>query len=147
MDQAAWFRLAADAMLLAHIAVVAFVIGGLLLTLLGGALKWSWVRHRGFRGLHLLLIAIIVGQAWLGIVCPLTTWEMQLRSAAGQQIHGETFVAYWLGNLLYITAPPWAFIAAYSAFGGLVLLSLWWVPVRWRKFRANSPNHPISFFK
>lgn len=133
MDQAAWFRLAADAMLLTHIAVVAFVILGLLLTLLGGALKWSWVRNRWFRGLHLLFIAVIVAQAWLGIVCPLTTWEMQLRQAAGQQTYDETFIAHWLGNLLFISGPPWAFIAAYSAFGALVLLSLWWVPGRWRK--------------
>ncbi|MEM9418229.1 MAG: DUF2784 domain-containing protein [Planctomycetota bacterium] len=131
MDSAAWARLAADAMLLLHIAVVLFVILGLLLTLLGGALKWQWVRNRWFRGLHLATIAVIIGQAWLGIICPLTTWEMQFRRAAGQEAYDETFVAYWLGNLLFIEADPWVFIVAYSTFGGLVLLSLWWVRVRW----------------
>ncbi|MEO0515193.1 MAG: DUF2784 domain-containing protein [Planctomycetota bacterium] len=131
MDRQALYRLAADAMLVTHVGIVAFVIGGLLLTLLGGALGWSWVRNRWFRGLHLLTILIIIAQAWLGIVCPLTTWEMQLRRAAGQQTYDETFIAYWLGNLLFIDAAPWVFITTYSAFGGLVLLSLWWVPVRW----------------
>ncbi|MEM1027354.1 MAG: DUF2784 domain-containing protein [Planctomycetota bacterium] len=131
MDAAAGYRLAADAMLLLHVTVVAFVILGLVLTLLGGCLKWHWVRNRWFRGVHLLFIAVIVAQAWLGIVCPLTTWEMQLRQAAGQQTYDETFVAYWFGNLLFIEAEWWVFAIAYSAFGGLVLVSLWWMPVRW----------------
>ncbi|MBB6429292.1 DUF2784 domain-containing protein [Algisphaera agarilytica] len=144
MDSAAWARLAADAMLLLHIAVVLFVILGLLLSLLGGALKWQWVRNRWFRGIHLLTIAVIVGQAWLGIICPLTTWEMQLRRAAGQQTYDETFVAYWLGNLLFIDADPWVFILAYSLFGGLVLLSLWCVPVRWRKRNRTQPHSNAS---
>ncbi|MEM6852875.1 MAG: DUF2784 domain-containing protein [Planctomycetota bacterium] len=130
MDAAAGYRLAADAMLLLHVAVVAFVILGLVLTLLGGALKWQWVRNRWFRGVHLLFIAVIVAQAWLGIVCPLTTWEMQLRQAAGQQTYDETFVAYWLGNLLFIEAEWWAFAIAYSVFGGLVALSVWWTPIK-----------------
>jgi len=130
-DPAIWYRLAADAMLVTHVAVVAFVVLGLLLTLLGGALQWPWVHNPWFRGLHLLTILIIIAQAWLGIVCPLTTWEMQLRHAAGQLAYDETFIAHWLGNLLFIDAGPWVFITAYSAFGGLVLLSLWWVPVQW----------------
>ncbi|MEM1107930.1 MAG: DUF2784 domain-containing protein [Planctomycetota bacterium] len=100
-----------------------------MLTLLGGALKWRWVRNRWFRGLHLLFIAVIVAQAWLGIVCPLTTWEMQLRDAAGQQTYDETFIAHWLGNLLFIQGEWWAFAISYSAFGGLVMVSLWWVPL------------------
>ncbi len=135
MDTAAWFRLAADLILVTHVGIVAFVVLGLLLTLLGGALKWPWVRNPWFRGLHLLFILVIIAQAWLGIVCPLTTWEMQLRQAAGQQTYDETFIAHWLGNLLFIDADPWVFIAGYSAFGGLVLLSLWWVPVRGRGTR------------
>lgn len=141
MDTQAWIRHAADAMLVTHVAVVAFVVGGLLLTLLGGALRWAWVRHRGFRGLHLLTILIIIAQSWLGIVCPLTTWEMQLRRAAGQQTYDETFVVHWLGNLLFIDAEPWVFVFAYSAFGGLVLLSLWWVPVKWYPPRDYQRSH------
>lgn len=75
---------------------------------------------------------MIVGQAWAGVVCPLTTWEMGLRRAAGQAAYNETFIAHWLGQLLFMSAPAWVFVVAYSAFGLLVLLSLWWVPVRWR---------------
>jgi hypothetical protein len=132
MDAQVWYRLAADTVLVVHLGIVLYVILGLGLTLLGGALGWGWVRNRWFRGLHLVLIGVIVGQAWGGLICPLTTWEMRLRVAGGQQAYDETFVAYWLGELLFFDAPAWVFAVCYSAFGGLVLLSLWWVPVRWR---------------
>lgn len=62
----------------------------------------------------------------------MTTWEMRLRGLGGQRTYDETFVAHWLGNLLFVHAEPWVFIVAYSAFGVLVLLSFQWVPVRWR---------------
>lgn len=135
MDTQAWYRLAADGVLIFHVGIVLFVVLGLVLTLLGGFLKWPWVRGRLFRGLHLLMIGVIVAQAWGGIVCPLTTWEMRLRRLGGQdhRTYGETFIAYWLHKLFFFTADPWVFIAAYSAFGVLVLLSFWWVPVRWRR--------------
>ena len=135
MDTSAWYRLAADAMLILHLSIVLFALLGLLLTFLGGWRRWRWVRSVSFRAAHLLLILVIVGQSWLGIVCPLTTWEMQLRRAGGQQTYDETFVAHWLGQLLFFTAPPWVFITAYSAFGTLVLLSFWVVPMRWGKKR------------
>ena len=133
------YRLAADAVLVIHVAFVAFVILGLVITLVGGLVERfrrrpvRLIHHRLFRGLHLLAIGVVVGQAWLGIVCPLTTWERQLRIAGGQQAYDETFMSYWLGRLLFFEAEAWVFIAAYSAFGLLVLLSLWWVPVRWRR--------------
>lgn len=132
MDTQAWYRLAADGVLIAHVGIVLFVVLGLALTLLGGALRWRWVSNRWFRGVHLLMIGVIVAQAWGGVVCPLTTWEMRLRGLGGQRTYDETFVAHWLGNLLFVHAEPWVFIVAYSAFGVLVLLSFQWVPVRWR---------------
>lgn len=132
MDSPAWYRLAADGMLITHVSIVVFIVLGLVLTLVGGGLGWLWVRNRWYRGVHLLCIAVVVGQSWLGIVCPLTSWETWLREAAGQKAYNETFIAYWLRRLLYFEADPWVFVVAYSAFGLLVLLSFYWVPVRWR---------------
>ncbi len=143
MSGEAWYRVAADVVLTVHVGFVLFVIVALLLTLIGGVLGrlgfrgWGWVRNRWFRGAHLLAIGVVVGQAWLGLVCPLTTWEMRLRVAGGQRAYDETFMAHWLGRLLFFQAEAWVFIAAYSAFGLLVLLSLWWVPVRWRGRRGR----------
>ena len=126
------YRVAADLILLAHSLFVAFVVLGLLLILAGKPLGWSWVRNPWFRAAHLAGIGIVVLQAWLGIVCPLTTWEMALRAKAGDAVYSGAFVAHWLETVLYYQAPPWVFTVAYTAFGALVVLS--WIWVRPRPF-------------
>lgn len=115
----------ANAVLIAHVGVVFFIIGALLLTLVGAAYKWHWVKNFWFRALHLAGIGYIAMEAWLGIVCPLTTLELWLRGRAGQAVYEGDFIAHWLRQLMFYEAPPWVFIAAYSAFGLLVALA--WV--------------------
>lgn len=125
----------ANAVLVLHVGVVLFIIGGLVLTLVGAGLGWQWVRNFSFRALHLLGIVYIATEAWLGIICPLTTLELWLRERAGQSVYSGDFIAHWLRQLMFYEAPPWVFIVAYSGFGLLVLLS--WVFVRpgfpWRR--------------
>ena len=82
--------LAADALLVAHTPIVLLVVGGLLLVFLGGLLGWHWVRNPCFRLAHLGAIGVVVLQAWAGVICLLTTWEMALRSRAGQAIYDAT---------------------------------------------------------
>ena len=135
-------------MLAAHVALVLFVVMGLLLTLIGGAAGWTWVRGRVFRVGHALLIAYIVVQTWLGADCPLTVWENGLRAAGGQRDYGDlSFVGYWLRQILFYEAEPWVFVAGYTVFGLLVLASWWWVPVRWqgssRKRRRGEAGKPL----
>ncbi len=127
MSQTAYL-LAADAVLLLHTLFVVFVVAGLVLVLAGGALSWRWVRNRVFRVLHLVAIAVVVAQAWAGVICPLTTLEMALRSRAGDAVYKGTFISHWLESILYYQAPAWAFVVAYTLFGLAVLLS--WVFVR-----------------
>ena len=83
-----------------------------------------------FRVAHLLAIGIVVLQSWLGIVCPLTTWEMNLRRAAGQQAYDGTFISHWVGQLLYYQAPPWVFVTLYTLFGALVIFTWFRFPPR-----------------
>jgi hypothetical protein len=125
-----WYLLAADFVLTLHFLFVAFVILGLVLVLLGGLRRWHWVGNAWFRGLHLLAIATVVLQSWLGLVCPLTNWEMGLRLQAGGATYSGTFVSHWLQTLLYYQAPPWVFIVCYSVFGALVLVSWFFVRPR-----------------
>lgn len=125
-DQAGLYGALANAVLILHVGIVLFIIGGLLLTFLGGARNWRWVRNFWFRALHLAGIAYIAMQAWLGIVCPLTTLEQWLRERAGQAAYGGDFVAHWLRKFMFYEAQPWVFVVAYSSFGLLVLLS-WFV--------------------
>lgn len=118
----------ANAVLLAHVGVVLFIVAGLLLILAGGRYEWRWVRNFWFRVLHLCAIGYVVAESWLGIVCPLTHLEQWLRQRAGQPAHEGDFIAFWLGKLLFYQAEPWVFIAAYSAFALLVICS--WITVR-----------------
>ena len=123
----------ADAILVSHVAVVIFVVAGEALFLLGGWLRWRWVRQRGLRIAHLLLMAFIAVQSWLGQTCPLTIWEQSLRRTAGQTSYSQSFIEHWLDRVLYLQAPWWVFVAAYTAFGLLVLLTWYWVPPQSRR--------------
>ena len=123
--------LLADAILMLHFAVVLFVVGGQLVVLVGGPLGWRVVRRFGLRLSHLALMGFIALQTWLGELCPLTVWEQSLRARAGQGQYDESFIEHWLSRLLFFEAPWWVFVAAYSAFLALVVLSWWrWPPRR-----------------
>ena len=117
--------LLADAVLLAHLAIVLFNVGGLLLILAGNRLGWRWVNRWWFRAAHLAAIAVVVGQAWLGITCPLTTLESWLRALAGSAPYNAGFIAHWAQRILFYEAPAWVFVTAYSLFGLLVAV-VWW---------------------
>ena len=124
------YQMLANAVLVLHMSIVVFVIGGLLATLLGGILHWRWTRNMWFRSVHLGAIAFVAFEAWADIVCPLTTLEQWLRVRAGQMTYEGDFVAYWLTKFMFFTAPPWVFIAAYSTFTLLVIASWIWLPPR-----------------
>ncbi len=138
------YRALADAVLILHVAYIGFVIFGLLLILIGGACGWRWIRNPWFRGLHLLAIGLVVVQAWLGIICPLTTLEMHLRELSGDWVYHETFIAHWLQRLIFYRAPMWVFGLAYTLFGLAVIGSWWRFPPRSRKAVTRSPGTQAS---
>lgn len=133
------YQIGADLLLVIHILFVLFVVVSLPLIIVGKLRSWVWVKNPWFRCIHLLCIGIVVVQSWLGIICPLTVWEMSLRSLAGEQVYAGTFISYWLSTLLYYRAPEWVFILVYSSFGLLVGIS--WLWVRPRPFRADRSEH------
>jgi hypothetical protein len=134
------YRVLADAVLVVHVGVVLFVVGGLVLIFLGGRWRWRWVRNLWVRVLHLGAIACVAAESWLGIVCPLTTLEQWARERGGLQGYRGDFIAFWLGKLLFYEAPPWMFIVAYSLFG--LLVAVGWMLVRPDGRRArNSATH------
>lgn len=124
------YLVAADAVLAVHVLFVLFVILGLVAILLGRPLQWSFVRNPWFRIAHLVAIAIVVAQAWLGAICPLTILEMELRARAGVATYEGSFIAHWMQTLLYYDAPAWVFALCYTLFGLLVLFSWFWVRPR-----------------
>jgi polyferredoxin len=116
----------ADIILWTHAAFILFVVLGQLFILMGWQCRWTWPRNPVFRGIHLLAIGVVVMQAWLGLACPLTLWEHNLRLAAGEAGYQVSFISDWLHRWLFYRAPLWVFTLAYSLFGFLVLLT-WWV--------------------
>ena len=127
METRVIFLLLADAILIVHFLFVLFVILGLLLVLAGKLRGWYWVRNFWFRVTHLAAIGFVVIQSWLGAICPLTLWEMQLRAQAGDSTYQGAFIAHWVQQLLYYQAPGWVFALIYTLFGCLVVISWLWV--------------------
>jgi hypothetical protein len=136
------YLLAADLTLLLHALFVAYVVVGLILVLTGKVLAWNWVKNPWFRWMHLAAITVVVLQAWFGVICPLTTLEMALRSRAGDSVYPGSFIAHWMETILYYDAPAWVFAVCYTAFGVLVVASWFWVRPRRckRNGREDSPG-------
>ncbi len=126
-DTVVWL---ADLVLAMHVAFILFVVGGQILILAGWALGWSWPRHRWFRLLHLLAIGFVMLQAWIGVICPLTTLENFFRDAAGIATYENGFIRYWVRELVFYTAPAWVFTLVYTVFAGLVALTWFVYPPR-----------------
>lgn len=87
------YRLAADLVLVVHLAFILFVVfGGLL------ALRRRWIAW-----LHLPVAAYGAGIELIGWVCPLTPLENRLRRAAGQSGYEGGFIEHYLVPLIYPT--------------------------------------------
>lgn len=85
------YRFLADAVLLAHLAFILFVVFGGLLVL----------RRRRLLPLHLLALGWGVAIEVLGAVCPLTHAENRLRLLAGDAGYSGGFVEHYVVSLIY----------------------------------------------
>jgi hypothetical protein len=116
--------LLADVIVIFHFCYVAFTVGGEIAVLLGGALRWQWVRNLPFRIVHLAAVVLVAGEALAGAACPLTVWEYGLRVRAGQATEAQvSFVARLVRSIIFYDLPAWVFLAAYVAFAVLVALT------------------------
>ncbi len=129
------YQMLANMVLALHVGLVLFVVLGLLLIVVGNLRGWRWVNNLWFRLAHLTTILVVVAEAWLGVVCPLTSLEMWLRRQGGASSYAGGFIEYWLQTILYFDLPPWVFILAYSLFGALVLACCWLFPPRLKRNR------------
>lgn len=120
----------ADALLVVHFLIAAFIVAGLPLTWLGYFLGWKWIRNPAFRYLHLAAIAFVALEALLGYACPLTLWEDMLRGG----VRPESFVGRWVRQLLFYDAPEQLFTTLYVAWAVATIATLKVVPPR-RKAR------------
>jgi len=113
-----------QAVLAVHVGVIAFNVAGLILIPLGAALRWDWVRGRGWRLLHLASLAVVAAQAALGRACFLTDWQDALTGAG----RADPLIVRWVDSAIYWPLPPWVFTAAYLVVFAYVVALWWWVP-------------------
>ncbi len=135
-----FYRVAADVLVLLHMAYVLTVVLGLPAIWIGIWRQQRWARNFWWRCGHLSMILIVVAEVWAGITCPLTTWEFQLRELAGQKSYDGAFIANFVHDHLFYEAPPWVFATVYTTFGLLVLTSFVVAPPNWPKSRKSSPT-------
>ena len=114
----------ADAILLIHAFVVAFIVGGGFYIWIGAWRGWAGIRSPLFRYVHLGTMLFVAAESVVGWVCPLTVWENELRGDRSD----TGFVAHWTGRLIYFDLPAWVFSAAYVAFAGALIATLVRVP-------------------
>ncbi|HUU72102.1 MAG TPA: DUF2784 domain-containing protein [Burkholderiales bacterium] len=116
----------ADAVLLIHALVVVFVVAGAAYIWIGARRDWPGVRAPLFRYTHLGVVLFVAIQAFIGKVCPLTLWEDELR---GEQFR-TSFIAYWVGRLIYYDLPLWVFATTYLVFAIAMIATLVLLPPR-----------------
>lgn len=104
--------LAADLLVLLHLAFIVFVV-------LGGLLVWRW-----WRVVFLHLPASVWGVLleFNGWQCPLTPLEQQLRVAAGEAGYSGGFIAHYLLPVIYPAGLTPAFQVALGS--GALLINL-----------------------
>ncbi len=124
----------ADFILVFHAAFTGTVIFAVPLIILGGLLRWRWVRNPWFRFTHLGMIVFVSFETLIGISCPLTIWENDLRVAEGGEPYSANgFIASWTSKLLYHPLPHWMFITMYVSYAVLIASLFYFVPVRRKK--------------
>lgn len=122
-------RLAADALVLLHLAFIVFVVLGGLLVAWRARIAW----------LHLPAAA---WGAWIeasGAICPLTPWENRLRRLAGESGYPGGFVEHYLIPLIYpagLTAASQRWLAALVVLVNVAVYAAI-VASRWRRQRRR----------
>ncbi len=137
-------RLLADLIVLIHASYVGFVVVGLAAILVGVACQWDWVRGFWFRVLHLGAIGIVVAESLVGVPCPLTVWERNLRTMAGQSTYPGDFLGHWAHRLLFSRAEPWVFTLIYTTFGLAVLATFVLAPPRLPGRKSTNGARPAQ---
>jgi len=154
-----------------HLAYVAFVVVMVPVIVVGGILKWKWVRNFWFRLVHFLMIGVVVLEVGVGVACPLSLWERDLRIAGGELVgatdedgqpvtdergrlkvqntesYDQDFVGRLLHDILFFDpdeVPQWVLNCCYVGFGVMVLIILILLPPRWPWQRGTGPTPAVA---
>ena len=102
--------LMADIVLFFHFCIVIFITFGFVLIPIGYNLDWLWIKNKKLRLLHLGMMIFITFETLLGMACPLTILENNLRDINENQL----FVSKWMSEIIYWDFPSKFFIVSFS---------------------------------
>jgi len=85
---------------------------------------WQVIRIFLFRLLHLAAILFVLAEALIGVACPLTVLEDELRGRPAE----TGFIARLLHRILYYDFPGWVFLTLYLLFALAVAASFVLIP-------------------
>jgi hypothetical protein len=119
-----FYRLAADAVVILHLAFVIFVVAGGLLVC-----KWRWIAW-----LHVPAVVWAVLLEFNGWLCPLTPLEIEMRAAGGQAGYAGGFIEHYILPVLYPAALDAKLQLAIGVFVIVMNIVVYgWVLLRLRK--------------
>ena len=104
-----WYGFLADVVVFFHVAYIAYVVLGQLAIWAGLLFHRPFARSFWFRATHLIAIVVVALEAALGWTCPLTRWEDQLRTLAGQETGAGSFMGRLLHSLIFFRCEEWVF--------------------------------------
>ena len=119
----------ADIVLMFHFTIVIFITFGFFLIPIGYKSNWIWVKNFKLRIFHCGMMLCITLEALLGITCPLTSIENNLRGIDKT----TSFISYWINQIIYWDLPSQFFIILYCA----VLI---WTFLLWKFFPPINKN-------
>ena len=105
-----------------------FITFGFVLIPIGYNLDWLWIKNKKLRLLHLGMMIFITFETLLGMACPLTILENNLRDINENQL----FVSKWMSEIIYWDFPSKFFIVLYCLFLGWTFL-MWKIILQSKK--------------
>lgn len=126
--------LLADALLVIHFAIAAFITLGFIVIPLGAWRNWRIARARRLRQAHLVAMVFVAAETLLGVACPLTVWEDAARGADAAAQGG--FIAAALRSTLYYDVPLWWFGVIYVV-AALLAIAAWFA-------LPPTPRRPVA---
>ncbi len=121
--------LIADIVLFFHFCIVVFITFGFVLIPIGYDFNWIWIKNKKLRLLHFGMMIFVTFETILGLSCPLTVLENNLRGITENQL----FLSRWITEVIYWDFPSEFFLIIYC-------LCLGWTFLIWKKYPPIEKN-------
>ena len=120
----------ADIILMFHFSIIFFITFGFFLIPIGYSFGWVWIKNSKLRICHCGMMIFVTFETILGITCPLTLFENNLRGID----ESTSFIFYWINQIIYWNFPTQSFIILYCIF-------LVWTFLMWKIFPPIIENN------